>query len=181
MGAGQQSSNILIMKKKKTRYYVASEIERSCDIYPHIQNLLERERSTYRVMKPEKGVTPKERREGSEVTKTEISVQMILNDKEVTKKIPFLQFDKKSWRFYLEVDGLEDLNDFFEEIENFGIPFSIKRIPADPEEEFIEFMEQNFGLEEIEGHIIYFHDMLLDDEEEYDFVGEGEEEEDDED
>lgn len=159
---------------KKYRIYLATEIYRSNDIPDYLKNLLVREPATYRIQKQEGSLTPKEKRESREVVRSERNIKVNLpsgEEKEI--KINLVEFDKSLWRYYIEVSNLEELFDFFDEISGSDIAYMIENV-ENLKENAPKFLEINFGLEEIEGYVLYMEDAFLMDEEEFEEMEEGE-------
>lgn len=153
---------------KKINYYVASEVKRSNDLPEDIKNMLHREAATYRIVKAESQMTAKEKRESRELIKRKEKFPVMSADGEKKEiEIDLVEFDKQFWRYFIPCGTLEDLNDFLEELNHFGIPYTIEPVNnGDDTPGHAKFLEINFGLEEIEGYVIYLEDsFLLDDEE----------------
>lgn len=120
-------------------------------------------------------LTAKEKRDSREVVRKKSKVPVMSDEGVKEIELSLVEFDKSLWRFYLECSTLEELNEFFEEVDELGLAFTVQSVKAANDSEgFAKFLECNFGLEEITGYVIYFEDewMLESDE---DFEEEGEE------
>lgn len=157
-------------KNKPIRYYCCSQIFVSNELPNRLQGLLQREPATYRVTKSENSLTTKEKRDSREVVKKKGKVPVMSEEGVKEMELNLVEFDKSLWRFYLECSTLEQLNDFFEEIDQLGFSITVTsaKVAVD-NEDFADYLECNFGLEEVAGYIIEFQDewMLSDRDEEF--------------
>jgi hypothetical protein len=154
------------MGKKKINYFVASELMRSNDLPEEMKNILHREPATYRIVKPESQMTAKEKRESRELTKRKEKITIVNAEQEKREiEVDLVEFDKQFWRYFIPCGTLEELNDFFEELNHFGIPYTVEPANGDDSPGHAKFLEINFGLEEIDGYVIYLEDSFLMDDE----------------
>lgn len=150
-------------KKKiesKFKVYVASEFGSSQELPDFLKDMLEREECTYRVTKPEGALTKKEKRGAQELVKKEFTVQHEGGE----FKVPFVSFDRRGKRYFLEVNSLEELFEFvmdYNEYSDCGFTFE-KYDPEDDDD--AEYLENKFGLEMPECTVMEIKDgvMVLD-------------------
>lgn len=168
-------------KTNKTRYYVASECYISEDLHDFIKNLCQREATTYRETKLLEQLTAKEKRDGREkVIRKEKIAMMVSPGKIEEKEKELVSFDRPGWRYYVELETVKDLNEFFDEInEKIEIPVIIKYIDPDHCEHCEKVYEMDLGVEITPpgSYMIYFIDSsLMGNEESEEEMQEGEEE-----
>lgn len=150
-------------KLKPIRYYCCSQLFVSNELPNKLQGLLKREPATYRVTKRENTLTAKEKRDSREVVRKKSKVPVMSEEGVKEIELNLVEFDKSLWRFYLECSNLEELNEFFEEVDELGLAFTIQSVNNDSEG-FRKFLECNFGLEDVSGYVIYFEDEWMLDE-----------------
>ena len=124
------------------KYFVTSQIFNSSQQLDHVKELAFKEKATYRHSAPSEILTKADLKNSREVVKDTQKMFSVSKDGEVeTRDVPFTHFDKSGWRFYIQPETLEDLENFVKET---GFEAGINVIdPAEWEDDGEEVWSEN--------------------------------------
>ena len=143
--------------KKKYKIYVTSQIAVSQEMPEFVKDMLHREDCFYRVSKPEELLTKREKRESQEMLRKTVTLNGPNGEK---RDVPFVEFDWKGKRYFLEINDLSQLFEFSSDLdEHCDYGFSIQHYdPADDDD--ADYLEAKFGLEMPAGYVLEIKDIL---------------------
>lgn len=122
-----------IQKPKKAvtkKWFITSQIFNSSQQLDHVKELAFKERATYRHSAPSEILTKEDLKNSREVVKDMQKMVSLTKDGDMEmKEVAFTHWDKNGWRFYIQPETLEDLENFVKET---GFEAGINVI--DPEE-----------------------------------------------
>lgn len=108
-----------IQKPKKAvtkKWFITSQIFNSSQQLDHVKELAFKEKATYRHSAPSEILTKEDLKNSREVVKNMQKMISVSKDGDMElKEVPFTHFDKSSWRFYIQPETLEDLENFVKE------------------------------------------------------------------
>lgn len=103
--------------KKPKKYYIASNLLCSNNIFDHVKEICEKERSSYRCSAPSEVLSKKDLKGSREVVKNMRKIISVSGDGEVgEKEIEVTSWDRLGWRYFITPETLEDLENFADEI-----------------------------------------------------------------